>query len=193
MLTARFDGALLLANELHRKQVRKGTGTPYVAHLLSVAALVLEDGGSEDEAIAAILHDAVEDQGGETTLERIRRSFGDDVAAIVVACTDATTLPKPPWRERKERYVAHLLTAPAAALRVSLADKVHNARSILFDYREVGEALWDRFHGGKEGTLWYYRTLVERFSKLRPGPLASELTRVVSELERLAGEADRSG
>jgi (p)ppGpp synthase/HD superfamily hydrolase len=154
LLTERFDEALVFASRLHASQVRKGTTIPYLSHLLGVASLVLEAGGDEDEAIAGLLHDAVEDQGGQPTLEEIRRRFGDRVAAIVEACTDADTTPKPPWRQRKERYVAHIAGAPADARRVSSADKLCNARAILLDYRILGETLWGRFSGGKDGTLW---------------------------------------
>ncbi len=187
LLTQRFDDALVFASRLHARQIRKGTKVPYVSHLLGVAALVLEAGGDEDEAIAALLHDAVEDQGGLPTLETIRRRFGDRVAGIVEACTDADTTPKPPWRGRKERYVAHIAGAEADARRVSAADKLYNARAILVDYRTLGEPLWDRFSGGKEGTLWYYRALVSAFQSAGSSWLVEELGRVVTELERLAG------
>ena len=177
----------MLACELHAGQVRKGSrGIPYVGHLLGVASIVIEDGGDEDEAIAALLHDAPEDQGGEATLARIRDEYGERVAEIVEACTDTLENPKPPWRERKERYIAHLEEAPQDVLRVSLADKVHNARAILADYREVGEELWSRFRGTREESLWYYRTLADLFSRRRPGPLADELRRTVDEIEALA-------
>jgi (p)ppGpp synthase/HD superfamily hydrolase len=185
-LSARFEEALALATRLHAGQVRKGTSIPYVTHLLAVASLVLEHGATEDEAIAALLHDAVEDQGGEATLEEIRRRFGDTVADIVDGCTDARTTPKPPWRGRKEAYIAHLRQAPAAVRLVSAADKLHNARTILSDYRTLGEALWNRFNGGQDGTRWYYRSLVEALRQAGPNPLVEELDRVVSEIERLA-------
>jgi len=185
-LSPRYTAALAFAAELHAAQERKGSGTPYVAHLLSVSALVLEDGGDEDQAIAALLHDSVEDQGGRPTLERVRARFGDRVAAIVEACTDADTVPKPPWRARKEAYVAHIRTAPPEVRRVSSADKLHNARAILADYRTMGDALWSRFTGGREGTLWYYRALVDAFTAAGGGPIVDELTRVVGEMERLA-------
>lgn len=186
--TARFEEALVYAARLHAAQTRKGSGIPYVAHLLSVAALVLEDGGGEDEAIAGLLHDAIEDQGGAPTREEIRRRFGARVADIVDGCTDAETMPKPPWRERKERYLVHLRHAPAEVRRVSAADKLHNARAILADFRAHGEALWDRFSGGRAGTLWYYRTLVTTYQEAAsgPSPLVEELDRVVTELERVA-------
>ena len=186
ILTARFRQALAYAAELHEKQVRKGGDVPYVAHLLSVAGIVLEYGGDEGEAIAALLHDAVEDQGGAPIRDEIRARFGDRVAAIVDGCTDADTQPKPPWRQRKEAFVESIPTASPSVLLVSAADKLHNARSILADYREIGEPLWDRFTGRKQGTLWYYRALVDAFRKAGPSPLVDELERVVTEAEGLA-------
>jgi (p)ppGpp synthase/HD superfamily hydrolase len=185
-LTSRFEDALVFAAQLHARQKRKGTDIPYVAHLMSVASLVLENGADEDTAIAALLHDAIEDQGGARTREEIRRRFGDRVAAIVQGCTDAEVVPKPPWRARKEAYVAHIAHADAATRLVSAADKLHNARAILADYRALGEALWKRFNGGKEGTLWYYRALSNAFRQAGSSPLTEELDRVVAEIERLA-------
>ena len=186
-LTHRFEEALTYAAQLHASQTRKGTSIPYVAHLLSVTALVLEDGGSEDEAIAGLLHDAVEDQGGAATREEIRRRFGDEVTRIVDGCTDTDVMPKPPWQARKEVYIAHLHDAPPEVLRVSAADKLHNARAILADLRCHGDTLWTRFSGGRDGTLWYYRALVAAYRQRGASPLVEELDRVVSEIERLAG------
>jgi GTP pyrophosphokinase len=154
--------------------------------LVGVASIALEYGANEDEAIAALLHDAIEDQGGAATREEIRRSFGDTVTAIVDGCTDAETIPKPPWRQRKEAYIAHIPVASPSVLLVSAADKLHNARSILKDYRILGEVVWKHFKGGKEGTLWYYRALVEAFRQTESTPLIEELERVVLELEHLA-------
>lgn len=182
----RFEGALVYAHQLHARQKRKGTPTPYIGHLLAVASIVIENGGTEDEAIAALLHDAIEDQGGSKTREEIRRRFGDKVTAIVDGCTDADQWPKPPWRKRKEDYIAHLAHASKSVQLVSLADKLHNARTILQDYRVVGEDLWKRFNGGREGTLWYYRALANTFRAMGSTQLVKELDRVVSELERLA-------
>src|ERR1700694_4005184 len=187
-LSTRFEDALTFATRLHADQTRKGTTIPYISHLLAVTSIVLEQGGNEDEAIAARLHDAIEDQGGASTREEIRRLFGETVVEIVNGCTDAEVLPKPPWRTRKEAYIAHLRDAPASVRLVSAADKLHNARAILADYRSVGEALWKRFHGGKTGTLWYYRTLVDILRKTGPAPLVEELERVVSEIEKLTAE-----
>lgn len=188
-LTDRFEEALAFAARLHRAQIRKGTAIPYVSHLLAVAGIALEHGADEDEAIAALLHDAVEDQGGDATRQEIRRRFGDRVAQIVDGCTDAETTPKPPWRERKERYVAHIAEASPSVLLVSAADKLHNARAILADLRTCGEAVWTRFKGGKEGTLWYYRSLVEAFGARGPSPLVEELARTVAEIERVAADS----
>lgn len=189
VLTERFAKAFDYAFHLHRHQVRKGTPVPYIAHLMAVASLVIENGGDEDEAIAALLHDAVEDQGGQATLAEIRRQFGDRVAEIVWSNSDTDEIPKPPWRERKENYLKHLRSAPPSVLLVSAADKLHNARAILSDYRRFGEAVWARFRGSREGTLWYYRSLVEIFGQTGPQGLADELARVVQELEELAGSS----
>ena len=185
VLTKRFNGAFLLASELHSSQPRKGTNVPYISHLLAVASLVIEHGGDEDEAIAGLLHDAVEDCGGLPTLSRIRNEFGDKVADIVDGCTDAYTEEKPDWRPRKEAYIMHLEDASASVLLVSSADKLHNARSILSDYREIGDALWSRFTASGEDTLWYYRSITDVFLRRRPSPLSGELHITVSELARL--------
>ena len=185
-LTSRFDDALLLASELHREQVRKASGVPYVAHLLSVAAIVLEHGGGEDEAVAALLHDAIEDQGGDATRQRIRAQFGDHVVEIVDGCTDAETLPKPPWEARKQAHLEKIRNAPPSVLLVTAADKLHNARSILTDLRRLGDDLWPRFSGGRVGTLWYYRSMVELLRLRVADELFEELERTVSEIERLA-------
>ena len=194
MLSTRFTTALSVATELHVYQERKGNGEPYVAHLLGVTSLVLENGGTEDEAIAALLHDTLEDQshrfagGADALRDYIHDRFGARVLAIVEACTDADVQPKPPWKERKVAYLEHLATADASVLLVSCADKVHNARSILQDYRQIGEALWSRFRGGKEGTLWYYRSLANAFrtNPASPAHLTDELERTVAEIEYLA-------
>jgi (p)ppGpp synthase/HD superfamily hydrolase len=182
-LTRRFVEALAYATEVHAGQSRKGTPVPYVSHVLAVCSLVLEDGGVEDEAIAALLHDAVEDGGGRPRLDDIRRRFGDRVAEIVWACSDTDETPKPPWKERKTRYIAHVREAGPEARRVSCADKLHNARSILRDYRVLGERVWDRFSASAEENLWYYRELVLAFGQPDRSPLVGELERVVSELE----------
>jgi (p)ppGpp synthase/HD superfamily hydrolase len=192
-LSDRFGQALLFALQLHRNQSRKGNQTPYIAHLLGVASLVLEDGGDEDEAIAALLHDAPEDQGGRETLEAIRSRFGERVAQIVDGCTDTYETPKPPWRERKEGYLRHLRVAPPSVWRVSLADKLHNARTILADLRAQGEQVWERFNGGKSGSLWYYRALVNEFEQLyatqeHSSPMVVMLAETVARIEALSGQ-----
>lgn len=186
MLSVRFTEAFTFATQLHIRQTRKGSGVPYIAHLLGVASIALEYGASEDEAIAALLHDAIEDQGGATTREEIRRRFGETVTAIVDGCTDSDKTPKPPWRQRKEAFLARIPTASASVRLVSASDKLYNAWSILKDYRFLGEAVWERFKGGKDGTLWYYRSLVEAFHSVEVTPLIEELERLVDELERFA-------
>ena len=180
LLTERFDEAFRFAHSLHRDQTRKGTSIPYISHLITVAALVVEHGGNEDQAIAGLLHDAVEDQGGAETLAKIRTDFGDAVAAIVSDCTDAWTEPKPPWRARKEAYLTALPGKPAQSLLVSLADKTHNAEAILFDYRILGDRLWGRFNGGADGTRWYYKALADVFSDAMPGRMSDRLSRAVT-------------
>jgi GTP pyrophosphokinase len=184
-LGPRFTRALELAYELHAGQTRKGSGVPYFGHLLGVTSIVIETGSSEDEAIAALLHDAAEDQGGRDALERIRSEFGDEVAEIVESCSDSLGDPKPPWHERKRAYLEHLEEASAPALRVSLADKLHNARTIVVDYRALGEALWERFNAGRDDVLAYYRALAAIFSRRTPGALATELAVTVGELDAL--------
>lgn len=183
---SRFQAAFLMADRLHDRQFRKGTTVPYISHLLGVASLVMEAGGDDDEVIAALLHDSAEDQGGEATLTEIRNRFGDRVADIVAACSDTFEEPKPPWKERKVAYLAHLSEVPASVLLVSCADKLHNVRAILADYRIVGEGLWERFRGGRDGTLWYYRTLCNRYYELSaPARLVSELSSTIETLETL--------
>ncbi len=182
----RFVQALAYAAQLHAGQLRKGTQTPYLSHLLAVAAIVLEHGASEDEAVAALLHDAVEDQGGQSTYDEIRHRFGDVVAEIVAGCTDAFVVPKPPWRERKQAHVERLERASPGVRLVTAADKLHNARSILADYRRLGETLWQRFNGGRAGTLWYYRAVTDVLRAHEMHPLVEELDQVVDQLERLA-------
>jgi GTP pyrophosphokinase len=185
-----LDRAFELARRLHAGQKRKGPDpTPYVAHLLGVCSLTLEAGGDEDQAVAALLHDAAEDQGGRDRLEEIRSRFGDRVADIVEACTDTFEDPKPEWCPRKDRYVSQLADESTDALLVACADKLYNARAILRDHRRVGDEVFERFTGGKDGTLWYYRSLVEAFraSELETW-LVDELERTVTELSSAASE-----
>lgn len=188
-LSERFTDALVFATQLHGHQVRKVSGEPYIAHLLAVAGLVLENGGSEDEAIAALLHDTIEDQGGAAIRDRIAQRFGREVLEIVDGCTDSETAPgtpKLPWQQRKDRYLARLPHESASVRLVSAADKLHNARSLLAEYRRRGESLWAHFRGGREGTLWYHRAVADTLSQFDSNPLVAELDRTVSELERLA-------
>lgn len=182
-LSNRFEQALVYAAQVHENQVRKGGDIPYVSHLLSVAALVLEDGGDEDEAIAGLLHDAIEDRGSTEIREAILVQFGERVASIVDACTESCTIPKPPWRDRKLRYIEQMRHASPSVLRVSMADKLHNARSILADRDREGEAVWDKFKGGKAGTLWFYRSLLEIYRLGGSNFLLSEIDRTVDRLE----------
>ena len=191
-LTERFEDALALATRLHRPQRRKGTDIAYVSHLLGVAAVAPEIGADEDQAIAALLHDSLEDQGHQIRSADIRARFGERVAAMVEACTDgepdADTGKKAPWRERKEAYIAAMAHKGSDALLVSLADKTHNARAILDDLAVHGDALWSRFTGGCEGSLWYYDALARAFKQHLPGPGATRLTAIVADIHKAARE-----
>jgi GTP pyrophosphokinase len=185
LLSYRYKRALEFAFQLHRTQLRKGTPIPYFSHLMAVSSLVMEYGGDEDEAIAGLLHDAVEDQGGPATLVKINRRFGSRVAEIVSGCSDTDQKPKPPWHERKQAYLAHLETASPSILLVSCADKYHNASKILAEFHQVGMPVFDRFNAGPDDSLQYYRRLAKIFL-LRGNPaLAAELERVVAELDSL--------
>jgi hypothetical protein len=181
-----FEAALVYATTIHAGQVRRKTGMPYVAHLLGVTSIVLEHGGNEEEAIGAVLHDAVEDAGGQRRLQDIRERFGETVAAIVMGCTDSDVFPRPPWRERKEAYLKHLPEASASVRLVAAADKLHNARALRRILRSIGPSIWERYSGGKEGTLWYFRALADGFASAGPASLADELGHVVTEIEQLA-------
>ncbi|GAB1545050.1 HD domain-containing protein [Scytonema sp. NUACC21] len=183
-LTERFEAALVYATRLHAHQTRKFGGTPYIAHLLSVAALVLEAGGSEDEAIAALLHDSIEDQGGKAIREEIRQHFGETVAAIIDGCTEWDTPPKPPWQQRKNRYLENLRLANPSVRLVSLADKLHNARSLLADWRKLGNSIWTEFSSGKEGTLWFYQSLVQVYRETGSDLMTEELEGIVKQLSQ---------
>jgi (p)ppGpp synthase/HD superfamily hydrolase len=192
MLTERFQRAFGLASEIHARQLRKGTSIPYLAHLMSVAALVLEHGGDEDAAISGLLHDAIEDSDdGARTEARIRGEFGDRVADTVLACSDAVAVPgevKAPWRERKERYIRRLAgEASPGVLLVSACDKLHNARSIVADLRAVGAAMWGRFSQRDPAAhLWYYQSLADCYAGRVPEGLAAELDRVLADMRALA-------
>lgn len=190
-LTVRFETALTYAAWAHAGHQRKGTTIPYISHPLAVAALVMESGGDEDEIIAALLHDTAEDAGGEGRLADIRVRFGERVADIVDGCSDAygqagSGVQKPDWRWRKEHHLKHLEHASPSVLLVSAADKLHNARAVLGDYRTMGERLWSRFNGGREGTLWYYRSVADILTERFPSPLTEDFERTVEELEALA-------
>jgi (p)ppGpp synthase/HD superfamily hydrolase len=185
-LTEAFD----MACNLHSNQLRKGTEIPYISHLLGVAALVLEAGGDEDQFIAALLHDAPEDQGGKQTLIEINSKFGEEVANIVEDCTDTLIFPKPPWRLRKEKYLDHLKNIQSKSRLVSLADKLHNARSILSELKLDGLTIFTKFNGGKEGTLWYYTQLVSVFREVDDNYLTDELTIIVDQIIRLVKESE---
>lgn len=182
MLTSRFDEAFAYARLLHNEQRRKQTQIPYISHLMCVSGIVLENGGDEDQAIAALLHDAAEDRGGEKTLAVIRQRFGDRAADIVADCTDSWEEPKPDWKPRKVAYVAALAKKPRASLLVSLADKTHNAEAICADRLIIGDRIWDRFSVPRAETVWYYRSLSETFLTAYPGPLADRLERAVARM-----------
>lgn len=191
LLDEEFLRAFAYALKKHRTQRRKGKRVPYIEHLMGVCSIVLHYGGGQEEAIAALLHDVVEDQGGKPVLEEIRAEFGDRVAHIVEGCTDTDSFPKPPWEQRKKAYIAHVPSADSGVRLVSASDKLHNARAILADYREVGDKVWDKFQGRRDGTLWYYRELVRAFRAAPSDPrvdhVVDELERVVHALHRKAG------
>jgi GTP pyrophosphokinase len=190
MLSPRFEQALAYATTIHAGQTRKASEVPFISHLLGVASLALEFGANEDEAIAALLHDAVEDAGGEPRLADIRVRFGTDVASMVKDCTDTSATPKPPWRARKEAYIAHLPHSSPGALLVSCCDKLYNTRTIVADLRERGAVTWEKFRGGRDGSLWYYRTLADFFKTTNlPRGLVEELLRTVATMEQLAAQA----
>jgi len=192
LLTDRFLAAFSKTFTLHREQLRKSSQTPYIAHLMSVSALVMENGGNEDQAIAALLHDAVEDAGGLDTLAEIRAEFGDTVADLVDGCTDSYTQPKGAWKPRKAAYLEKLRQASPDVILISLADKIHNARSILRDLKLSGIGTWDKFKGKKTGTLWYYQSLVEIFDNSLYPALTEELRRVVDEIQSLANAMENA-
>ncbi|HEU4693345.1 MAG TPA: HD domain-containing protein [Vicinamibacterales bacterium] len=186
-LTSRFDEAVRYAREVHASQTRKGTDTPYIGHLIGVSSIVLDDGGTEDEAISALLHDAPEDHGGRERLDDIRGRFGEGVAAIVADCTDSWETPTRPWSERKKAYVERASTLGPSSLRVSAADKVHNAYAILRDLRNMGERVWERFNAGPDDVMDYYESLVRAYRKAGGGSLVDELDRIVRGIRREMG------
>ena len=186
-LSGRLDEAFAYARDVHQNQTRKGSNTPYLGHLIGVASIVLDDGGSEDEAIAGLLHDAAEDHGGRERLADIRRRFGDAVARIVEDCTDSWEIPTPPWAERKRAYIEHARRLPASSLRVSAADKVHNSYAILRDLRNVGEKVWERFSAPADDVVAYYEGLVRAYREAGGGRLVDELDRIVRGIRREMG------
>jgi len=194
-LGERFSEATTYALAKHRRQIRKGSRIPYAAHLFAVTAIVLEMGSDEEEAIVALLHDVIEDQGGAEAEAEIRERFGDRIAAMVRDLSDTDVIPKPPWRDRKEAYIAGVAAHEIGAVRVSIADKLHNARAIVLDHRIVGDEIWDRFSADGPGTLWYYESLLDAFDRRReelgPGALAAleELRRSVAELRAIVDDA----
>lgn len=183
--TDRFADAVAWATRLHARQTRKLSGAPYLSHLLRVTGIALEYGADEDEAIAAVLHDAIEDQGGARTREEIARRYGPRVAEIVSGCSDTDQTPKPPWRERKEAYLAHLAGASPSVRLISASDKLDNVRDLLAAYRAGGESIWAHFRGGRDGALWYHRSVVNLLKAAGPSRLAEELDLAVTELERV--------
>jgi GTP pyrophosphokinase len=187
-LTDRIVEAMFAAAQIHATQGRKGTKIPYLSHLLGTCSIALEYGADEDQAIAALLHDAIEDGRPTDAARKTVMSFGDEVGRIVEGCTDSDAHPKPPWRERKEAYLARLAGEDQAILLVSASDKLHNARSIVRDLREVGEGPWARFGPAKHEVLWYYRSLVTAFraNPAHTPALIDELDRTVTEMQRLA-------
>jgi (p)ppGpp synthase/HD superfamily hydrolase len=186
-VSERFIDAVRYAADVHKAQVRKGTDAPYVSHLLAVASFVIESGGDEDSAVAALLHDAAEDHGGRERLEDIRGRFGEKTARIVEDCTDSWVTPKEAWIVRKKRYVEHARTLNPESLRVSAADKVHNAYTILRDLRTHGDVLWARFNASPDDILWYYDALVRSFREAGGHPLVDELERVVRGIKKELG------
>jgi (p)ppGpp synthase/HD superfamily hydrolase len=189
--TERFASAMTYAHQVHKGQRRKGTGIPYIAHVLGVTAIAIEYGATEDESIAALLHDAAEDGGGEATLAEIRAQYGDAVADIVLGCSDSLVEDpedKLPWLERKENYLAHLESATQSVCLVSAADKLHNVRSIMRDYREHGEEIWERFQGKRDGTLWYYETVADTLMRRYRTQLTRDLQDEVDELVKLTAD-----
>lgn len=189
--TDRIVDAFALAFDLHRTQKRKGSETPYLTHLMATASIVGEFGGDEDQFIAALLHDAVEDQGGRKTLDLVRARFGDRVADFVDGCSDSDAQPRPPWRERKERHLVKAATAAPELRLLIAADKLHNARTMLTDLREQGNDIWKRFRGNREGTLWYYAEMVRALATNWTHPVLRELAQVVDMIQRTDAELER--
>jgi (p)ppGpp synthase/HD superfamily hydrolase len=190
VLSEHFDRALQYISVVHAGQSRKRSDVPLLAHLLGVASIVMDYGATEDETIAALLHDSTEQAGGVGRLEDIRRRFGDNIAKIVEACSESVISPAPPWRARKAAFIASLPRASNSVRLVCAADKLYNARSLLQDLRAIGNAAWEPVSGGKECTLWYYRCLVQAFKTGGVNPLIEELDRTVAQIEQIAKQLD---
>ena len=188
ILTERFQRALVFTFNLHQGQLRKNSSTPYFSHLMSVCSTVLDAGGDEDTAIAALLHDAAEDQGGNQTLMEIRNVFGDRVADLVLACSDTLSDPKPPWKNRKIQHLEKLSKAVPEVLLITMADKIHNARNLARDLQFHGEKVWENFNGGKAGTLWYYGELDRILEKTTFNHLYRELHRLINYIKHLSSK-----
>jgi (p)ppGpp synthase/HD superfamily hydrolase len=186
-LGPRLQRAFRYAAEKHEGQTRKQTAVPYLSHLMAVTSLVLEGGGDEDMAIAALLHDVVEDCGGMPRLREVRKMFGERVAKIVEGCTDSFSDPKLPWIVRKNEYLQRLKHQDAETRLVSASDKLHNVRTVIADYRRDGESIWKRFSGARDGTLWYYRALTDEFQRHKSNRITRELEIAVLELEKATG------
>lgn len=195
-LTHRFEEALVLAAQLHRHQVRKGSPVPYLSHLMAVASIVLEHGGTEDEGIGALLHDAIEDQGGLQTYQLLTERFGPHVASLVLGCTDVVyddggnEVPLT-WRDRKAQFLQKMHGAPPSVMLIVAADKLHNLRCIQRDFRILGPEVWERFSGKRELSLWYYRSLADLLSQQAPSGsllhhLVNEFQRILTEVETLS-------
>lgn len=202
MLGQKFDEALALASELHREQIRKDAPIPYISHLMAVAGIVLEANAYhpmdnlEDVAVGALLHDVIEDQGHKIDLDQIKERFGETVQRIVSECSDAIVTTegeqKLPWKDRKTKYLANIQSKSKETLLVSCADKLHNARCILFDFDRIGDRVWDRFNAGKEGTVWYYEGLAREFEVAWPGnPLLPDFQSLVARMKSAASDKGR--
>jgi GTP pyrophosphokinase len=193
VFSIKFDQALAYTAVIHAGQVRHKTRMPALAHLMGVAGLALEYGANEQEAIAALLHDAVEDAGGEDRLKDIRARFGDNVADIVAGCTASAKKADAPWRDVKQKFITGLGKASSSVRLVAACDKLHNARALLRNLRVQGESLWRRYPDGKDGALWYFRSLTQAFKKHGPASIGDELDRVIREIEVLASKKRSTG
>ena len=187
-LGPRLQKAFCYAADKHAGQTRKQSAIPYLSHLLAVTALVLEGGGDEEMAMAALLHDVVEDCGGMPILREVRKMFGTRVAHIVEGCTDSFTDPKLPWIVRKAEYLKRLKHEDAETRLVSASDKLHTVRTVIADYRTDGESIWKRFSGGRDGTLWYYRALNAEFQRRKPNRITRELAIALHDLDEITGK-----